>query len=153
MKIVDNFLNEIEFSNIRSLIMSTNFPWFFGTVVTGSKYTQFTHCFYQYDQPTHFYPQISFIREKLNVTSLVRIKANLNIKTNSIEEHDYHIDYPDMKTAIFYLNTCDGYTKFKDGNKIDSIANRLLIFDSNLEHTGTSCTDEPARLVINFNYF
>jgi hypothetical protein len=153
MEIIDNFLNEFEFSNIKSLIMSTNFPWFFGTVVTGSKHTQFTHCFYQYDQPTHFYPQISFIREKLNVRSLVRIKANLNQKTEHIEEHDYHIDFPDMKTAIFYLNTCDGYTKFKNGEKVNSVENRIVIFDSNLEHTGTSCTNQCARLVINFNYF
>ena len=31
--------------------------------------------------------------------------------------------------AIFSLNTCDGYTKFKDGTKVESVANRIVIFD------------------------
>ena len=153
MKIIDNFLSDSEYQGLLDLILNHSFPWFFGPVISGSKYTQFTHCFYQKDQPTHLYPKLSFFREKLEVRSFVRIKANLNPKTEKIQEHDYHIDYSDMTTAIFYLNTCDGYTKFKDGTKVDSVSNRILIFDSNLEHHGTSCTNNPGRLVINFNYF
>ena len=153
MKIIDNFLSDDEFNNLFRLITDSEFPWFYGLVVSGSQYTQFTHCFYNYDQPTHYYSRLRFIREKLNVKSFVRIKANLNPKTETLQEHDYHIDYPNMNTAIFYLNTCVGYTKFKNGEKVDSIANRMLIFDSNLEHTGTSCTDTHCRLLINFNYF
>lgn len=153
LKIVDDFLDHHQFSIIRSLIMNTNFPWFFGPVTTGSKFHQCTHCFYQLDQPTHLFQDISFFREKLNVRSLVRIKANLNQRTETIEEHDYHIDFADMKTAIFYLNSCDGYTKFKNGQKVNSVANRVVIFDSNLEHHGTSCTNAPARVVLNLNYF
>ena len=58
-----------------------------------------------------------------------------------------------MTTAIFYLNTCNGYTKFrKSGKKIKTVANRMVIFDSNLEHAAFSQTDEKVRVVINFNY-
>jgi hypothetical protein len=156
MQIIDNFLSDSEFDEVFSMIANTEFPWYFGMVVSGvsgSKYSQFTHCFYNYDQPTHYYPKLRFFREKLKVKSLVRIKANLNPRTQTLEEHNYHIDYSDMKTAILYLNTCDGYTKFKTGEKVDSVKNRIVIFDSNLEHTGTSCTDQYGRLVINFNYF
>ena len=153
MEIIDNFLSDSEFDEVFSMIANTEFPWYFGMVVSGSKYSQFTHCFYNYDQPTHYYPKLRFFREKLKVKSLVRIKANLNPKTQTLEEHNYHIDYADMKTAILYLNTCDGYTKFKTGEKVDSVKNRIVIFDSNFEHTGTSCTDQYGRLVINFNYF
>jgi len=152
-EIIDDFLNHNQFDMIRRLVMGTSFPWFFGSVTTGSKFHQNTHCFYQYDQPTHLYSNILCLREKLNVQSLVRVKANLNPRTETIEEHDYHIDFPNMKTAVFYLNTCDGYTKFKNGKKVNSVANRVVIFDSNLEHCGTSCTDAPARVVINLNYF
>jgi hypothetical protein len=57
------------------------------------------------------------------------------------------------KTAIFYLNTNDGYTIFeKDGEKIDSLENRMLIFDSSERHSGTNCTDQKYRAVINFNF-
>ena len=36
--------------------------------------------------------------------------------------------------------------------KITSEENKLIKFNSQLEHTGTSCTDENRRVVINFNY-
>jgi len=63
-----------------------------------------------------------------------------------------HVDYNDVTTAIFYINTNNGWTNFKNGDKVESVENRLVIFDSNLEHEGVTCTDEIRRLVINFNY-
>ena len=56
-------------------------------------------------------------------------------------------------TSIFYINTNNGYTKFKDGTKVESIANRMITFPANMEHCGTSCTDKNIRIVINFNYY
>ena len=57
-------------------------------------------------------------------------------------------------TAIYYVNTNNGYTLFKDGNlKVDSVGNRIVIFDSCKLHKAVSCTDEKRRVVINFNYF
>ena len=41
---------------------------------------------------------------------------------------------------------------YKKVGKINCIANRLVIFDSSLEHAGFTCTDEDTRVVINFNY-
>ena len=32
------------------------------------------------------------------------------------------------------------------------MANRLITFPTDVSHTGTSCTDEKIRVVINFNY-
>ena len=51
------------------------------------------------------------------------------------------------------MNTCDGYTKLKDGTKIDSVANRVLLFDPSKEHCSTTTTNVPARFNININYF
>ena len=56
-------------------------------------------------------------------------------------------------TSIFYVNTNDGYTLFEDGTKVESVANRMLSFPANMRHTGTTCTDQQIRIVINFNYF
>ena len=50
------------------------------------------------------------------------------------------------------MNTNNGYTTFKDGTKVDSVANRMIIFDSELDHTGTTCTDQKSRVIINFNF-
>jgi hypothetical protein len=57
------------------------------------------------------------------------------------------------KTAIFYINTNNGYTEFNDGTKVDSVENRMLIFPSKLSHRAVAQTDEDQRIVINFNYF
>ena len=46
----------------------------------------------------------------------------------------------------------NGYSEFEDGTKVESVANRMVTFPANVKHTGTSCTDEKTRVVINFNY-
>ena len=157
MKVIDNFLGEDEFKTLRTYIASTEFPWYFGKIVTGKKSVsaQFVHTFYVNDTPTSTWPHISFLRRRLNIASLIRIKVNLNPRTETVQVHkdSFHIDYPDVTTAVFYLNTCDGYTLFEDGFKVNSVENRIVIFDSNTKHTGTSCTNEAGRLVMNINYF
>ena len=55
--------------------------------------------------------------------------------------------------AVFSLNTCDGFTSLDDGTKIESIENRLLLFDSNKPHASSTCTNAKARFNMNFNYF
>ena len=155
MQVIDNFLSESEFTNLRDCITSTSFPWYFGLVTTDSKMAQFVHTFYAKDMPTPTYPDVEFLRDKLNMAALVRVKVNLNPRTETLQVHKdaFHIDYPDITTAVYYLNTCDGYTLFEDGPRVNSVENRIVIFDSNMRHTGTSCTDESGRLVMNINYF
>ena len=82
------------------------------------------------------------------------IKANLLFKTPTIIEHGYHVDYRTRphQTAILYLNSNNGYTRFRGGKKITSEKNKLVKFDGSLWHTGSSCTDQQHRIVINFNY-
>ena len=68
--------------------------------------------------------------------------------------HGYHTDFPfECKTAIFYINSNNGLTLFKNGQIIESVENRMVIFNSQLEHTGTTSTDTKNRIVVNFNYF
>ena len=81
MQVIDNFLSEGEFKNLRDYISSTSFPWYFGLVTTDSKIAQFVHTFYANDTPTSTWPHVAFLREKLNMAALVRIKVNLNPKT------------------------------------------------------------------------
>ena len=39
----------------------------------------------------------------------------------------------DCKTAVFYVNTCDGYTEFEEcGTRVESVAGRIVIFPSQL---------------------
>ena len=147
MQVIDNFLSEGEFKNLRDYISSTSFPWYFGLVTTDSKIAQFVHTFYANDAPTSTWPHVSFLRAKLNMAALVRIKVNLNPKTETLQVHKdaFHIDYPDITTAVYYFNTCDGYTLFEDGTKVNSVENRIVIFDSNMRHTCLLYTSPSPR--------
>jgi hypothetical protein len=66
----------------------------------------------------------------------------------------FHTDYEyKCKTAILYMNTCNGYTQFENGEKVLSEENKIIVFDSNLKHAAVNQTDTKQRIVININYF
>ena len=117
-----------------------------------------THTFHDRQRVESKYFEILYpLLDKINPKALVRIRANCNTITDRIIEHGYHTDVPlgtNCRTSIFYLNTNNGYTKFKeDGSIVNSVANRLLTFSSDMKHTSTTATDVTQRVVINFNYF
>ena len=157
MNIHKNFLSEKDFKEIEQKIMSAQMPWYFNEGVNNiqDEHFQFTFTFLNeqgINCSKEMLNTLNPILDKLKYKKINRIKANLLIKDNKIIEHGMHIDQPKGKTGIFYINTCNGYTKFKNGEKIKSEKNKYVEFDSILEHTGSSCTDEKRRVVINFNY-
>ena len=99
---------------------------------------------------------VVFGLQSLKIKKLIRIKANLVLRTPKIKEHGFHIDnqiHKKFKTAILYINSNNGYTRFKKNNKkFKSEENKLIDFNGRLQHTGTSCTDTQYRMVINFVY-
>jgi hypothetical protein len=158
--IIDNFLNVEDFNLIKSKMMGNYFPWFYNDMKTDyleSQYNfQFTHLFYDNFKPNSpFFDIVTPLIQKINPAAILRIKANLTPVTDTKIIYDYHLDYSDVncKTAVFYLNTNNGETLFQSGERVSSIENRFISFDSNNPHTGTSCTNEKVRCVININYF
>ena len=166
MKIEDNFLEQKEFDNLQIVIMGEIFTWNYITRIDSGDDVdkfQFTHMFYFNNAPiSPFLEILTPIINKIESISLGKIKANLLTRTPNIIENTFHVDgdatYDEEKlkqltTSIFYVNTNNGYTKFEDGTKVESVANKMVTFPTNMKHTGTSCTDERTRVVINFNYF
>ena len=158
MNIYKNFLDKKDFKKIESFMMSPNMPWFFNDGVTSwddKKYFQFTFLFLDGGKKNcvdeHFNILKPFFK-KIKFNKLNRIKANLLTKDKEIIEHGMHTDQKEGTTGIFYLNTCNGYTKFETGKKIFSEKNKYVEFNSILKHTGSTCTDEKRRVIINFNY-
>ena len=161
MNIIDNFLLPEDFNSIQNLMMGGEFPWYwnpfinYDTDVTNEY--QFTHNFYERSRNginSDFMPLLSSCLIKLKIQSLIRIKANLNVSTKESKIlGGYHIDTNDCTTSILYINTNNGCTIFEDGNKVECVANRMVIFDSNTKHTGMTCTDEKNKVLINFNYY
>lgn len=162
MEVIKQFLMPETFNDIKQKMFSAIFPWFLsdGVAVPKDGHHMLSHIVYM-DNTTNsdFYKNLIPVIEKLNAFSLVRIKANLHYKTNKIIEHGYHTDFgnlninSNLKSAVYYINTNNGYTKFKNGQKIFSEENKMIIFDAKEPHTGSSCTDEEFRIVINFNFF
>jgi hypothetical protein len=166
MNIINNLLDTEDFNRIKNTLFDANFPWFYHSSVAYDQRNfenfddpynfQFVHSFYNGFAPnSNFIDLLSPILEMMKVNAIIKIKANLITRTDKIVEHQMHTDVNDIccKTSIFYINTCNGYTKFEDGTIINSEENKLITFDSSIKHTGTSCTDEKCRIVLNFNYY
>jgi hypothetical protein len=158
IEIHDNFLEQEVFEEMKSQIMGDHFFWKYRNTVVykddPEEYFQFVHVFFNHcKQLSDKYELLTPLIEKMGVNALIRAKANLLIRTEEHVEHGLHVDYTyDCYSAIFYINTNNGYTLFSDGTKVNSLENRLVVFDSRIMHTGATCTDEKRRVVLNINF-
>ena len=94
---------------------------------------------------------------KLNISALIEVRSNMTISKKDTYESSWHIDNPDKnsKTVILYLTTCNAKTMLnveKEIIEIDSVENRILIFDTKISHKMISATDAKRRIIINLNY-
>lgn len=166
VEIIDDFIDKSQLAEIKKLMESVDFPWYYSKHKTGPDRLstdpnydfQFTHTFYDTFSPTSKYLMIlDPIIGKMNPMALIRVKANLTTRTPKRVTYGFHRDYevknPSFLTAVFYINTNDGATVFEDGTEVESIENRLVVFNPYLKHAGTSCTDQNNRLVLNINYY
>ena len=89
-----------------------------------------------------------------------RIKVNLYPRTNQLVHHLSHQDYTSknqqrfgMRTALYYLNTNNGFTKF-DGTfkRVKSKRNRIVLFDGSNPHHSTTTTNVNYRISVNYDY-
>ena len=160
-KIIDNALPQEEFENIKNNILNPDFPWNLTTAVVANQKVDFpiqasyyfTHLFWTgfkiEPQSQMFAPLLKL----MDCHALMRIKANCYPSTTKAIAHDNHVDYPfPHKGAIFYLNTNNGMTILEDKVEVESIENRLLLFDPSKPHASTTCTDTKCRINVNFNY-
>ena len=155
MRIVDNFLNREYFNKIQDYILH-DIPWYKSKGISeeGSEGFYFTHTFYQNYAPCS--DHIGILSDFINLIgpkAIIRLRAALYPRTQSLEWHGMHKDCPfEHNGCILYLNSCNGYTGFT-GTCVESIENRALFFNPNEDHCSTSCTDQDLRAIIIMNYF
>ena len=170
IKVIDDFLNEEDFEGLKP-IFSSDVPWVFGIILSDDalicdqKYNfQYCHSVYHKKEPeSRYFNNVTPFLNKLDARALVRCKVNSICREEEIVIHGFHTDigYPEghptgldgMKTAILYLNTNNGFTVFENGTKVESVANRCVIFPAHYKHSGTTCTDVHRRLALNLVYF
>ena len=176
IEVIDDFLPLYNFNQLQSTLLGSYFDWYFNSTTLAEEHLNknkiryrghhFTHRFYKTrfidpfmgeEKSSQYFSLLEVIISKLKLKRLVHIKANLGPRTLFHRKEGYHIDIdPPLpgvhKTAILYMNTCNGWTEFEKGGKVKSVENRIVIFDSNLKHQGVTCTNEQRRVLINFNY-
>lgn len=160
-EVIDNFLTEEEHREIYDVMLKPHFPWYYDDSVNhehvdGSLLDfQFVHTFYRDGIPqSDAFPLLTPLLNKIELRALLRVKANLNPVTAEPYEGGWHVDFPfECKTAVYYVNTNNGYTEFQEtGERVQSVANRFVLFDSDMTHTGVTSTDAKARVLLNINF-
>jgi len=163
LRIVDDFLDSDSHLRIKESLEYKDFwtydPYIAGGMSDQIKDGQLTHDFFfeMYRSP---HIKVLFpIIGRIKPMAIWRIKANLQLHGGEAYKSNWHYDftgdgYPveNMETAIYYVNSNNGYTEFTDC-KVDSVANRMVFFPSNTKHRGVNASNVKARYVINFNYF
>ena len=173
-EVIDNFLEQESLETLQSIILGStdsNFYWSIITEVAANanneKYYNAEienklwnwygiHTIYNNTVPRspYFDDIINIFRNKWELKSLIRIKVNFYPYTSEVKEHGRHIDYDfEHKAAVFSLNTCNGFTRMSNGDKVDSVANRIVFFDGSEYHNSSTTSDQKGRYNINFNYF
>ena len=148
-EVIDNFLSEEDFKKVSELITGNNFPWFYN-----DNYDQYDHTFY--NQWSGVRTQESTILEpilkKLGANQIYKATASMTSRRLFFRRSKYHTDLQNVTTAIFYINQNNGGIKLKGGPFIKSVANRILLFNSNKKYCSVYCSNSSRRLAFNINY-
>ena len=161
IQLYDNFLDKGIFNILQDFFLGPEVLWSWCDNVSEPAECseldnyQFYHMLFEDGQPkSEALMKVFPILDKVNSGRVIRVKANCNPRHTEIIKYGMHIDQSvECTTAIYYVNTNNGYTEFEDGSRVESIENRLVTFPSYMKHTGTTCTDQKRRIVINFNYY
>ena len=167
ISIQDNFLVEEEFTTLRDAIIDKDIPWYFSPTITTvdveSTPGYFFHMIYDKRGPystlyeSHFQPLIN----QLDCALVAHVRINLNPRLPERYVNRFHHDLDgilenriikEFTTSVLHINTNNGYTEFKDGTIVESVANRLVSWPADIEHRVVTQTDEQRRLLININY-
>ena len=115
-------------------------------------------------------PALHKMQDTLNSNLILRSRGDMTMYANKVYEHAPHVDFgfPHF-SAVYYLNDSDGDTIFynkktldqdsiknisdlKETKRVSPKANRLVIFDGDIIHTGSSPNKHKNRIIINSNF-
>ena len=170
IEVIDNFLEQESFNELQKFFMSPRSQWrFVDFVVSKDQDNQkkdgyFVHSFRDLHRVSFgdrlpirrkydvLYKLLDRLKKTVNPNRILRIRSSLFPRREKQNPDAFHVDYKfNHKVCIFYINTNNGYTLFKTGEKVESVANRLLIFDGLKEHSTVVQSDTSARYIININ--
>jgi len=157
MQIIKNFLDKNIFKNIQSILTGNEFPWHYSDTVAYENDTSdfmFFHILYldNNQKSPYLHSVLMPILGKLDFNYLLRAKVNFYTQKEKQIKTSFHTDSKEKHSvALFSINSNNGYTLFKNGNKIPSVENQMIIFDGSLEHCSVAQTNKKSRINININ--
>ncbi len=192
MKIFDNVLGQNALQSLqKEIVDSTAFPWYKTLTTydnsTGSdlKHYSWFHTVSKEGTVVSqvyslLYPILLCAFDNINepVHNFIRLRLALQTSIGEQFINDAHIDYGfEHKTALLYLNTCDGNTvvynekydhnsqispvdylnnnlenKLSTLKEVEPIENRLAIFNGLHYHSSQRPINYPYRVILNINY-
>ena len=163
MQIIPNFIEDkrIQEEIKNTLIGERSIPYYYNSYIVNENDKSdfhFVHFLYENNIHSHecspvFDKILSPLIGRLKFNYLIRAKVNLYTRKSEFIHTGMHIDYkkPHM-VGLYSVNTNNGYTLFKDGTKVESIENQMVIFDGLREHCSVAQTDTNIRVNININF-
>ena len=162
IKIQKNFLEQADLDKAFELFNGSYFPWYARNYQANQDKPLkgehlFCHICMNEEKITseHFQDLIIPFALKISMNKLFRARLNLLVNQNEPRKSAWHTDVEKTKdrwTSVFYYNTNNGGTEFKDEGFIKSEANTLVTFPASLEHRSVQQTDATFRYVLNLNY-
>jgi hypothetical protein len=180
MKVIDNFLPQAYQDVLENTLLTGGFPWYFYQTTLGNDYIpidipgiqetyHFAHSamadrvtnskYFDLFQPIMYH---LMLKEGVDTSDLLRIKANLSLRSNHIKNtftppHTDYANVPPFITCIYYVNDSDGDTLFFDEknkltNRVSPKKGRLVYFKGDTYHAKEAPQNFDTRCVINFNF-
>ena len=163
-KIVDNFLDQILFDQIKTFISSNEFPWFFQeniSVVGDNKDSNFlnfgfSHVFFRDGQiNSNLFKLVEPVIESLSIETgckyLLKARADLTVFSKEKYVHQIHKDlFEEHVTAILYLTDSSAETilyKNTSNHSSPEELNRYIENNRDFFEVLTTITPKENRLV------
>lgn len=165
MKIIDDFLPHNKWQENYNMFMTEETKWTYKAVPQDPNSFFFQHLFNIKMQLSSYMTAIQPILEKIDYKDIISARTNLlprmdtNYSFTKVDGAGLHNDHGfefDYTTIIYYINTTNGGTCFYDnpfsaGEKVQSKANRLVMFNGKTLHRQIYQTDEKIRVATNIN--
>lgn len=164
MKVINNILFKDYFNELKEIVYSDNFGWFYQKKTTyylDDNNFMFGHTLFNNNQiNSNFYNKFEpikyFISNYQIVNKIIRMKLNLYPNQGKQIKHKEHYDWLDKNKkpventyiAIFNFSTCNGSTIIED-TKIPSKENEMILFSNDKKHYGITQDDTNLRIVLN----
>jgi|TARA_R110002020_G_C15997465_1_gene749906 hypothetical protein len=115
-------------------------------------------------------PALYKIMDVVKNNFIIRSRGDMTMYTHKLFEHDPHVDFsfPHIST-VYYVNNSDGdtifykekakkeddiksFSKLNEVKRVSPKANRLVVFEGDTIHTGSSPNKNKNRIIINSNF-